>query len=167
MHTFHRRRCGDRLARACRQAALAEDMTGVTSDSIKIGNTVPYSGPAAPYGTLGRSMSAYFDTVNKAGGVAGHKIIFLSRDDAYSPPKTVEQTRKLVEEDQVAFIYALGRHRGESLGAQIPQLETCAAIERAVGRQHLERPEGISLVDVGHRELRTRRQHGGAIHPQA
>ena len=94
------------LAALAGQAALAADMTGVTSDSIKIGNTVPYSGPAAPYGTLGRAMSAYFDTVNKAGGVAGHKIIFLSRDDAYSPPKTVEQTRKLVEEDKVAFIYA-------------------------------------------------------------
>lgn len=86
--------------------ALAEDMTGVTSDSIKIGNTMPYSGPAAPYGTLGRAMSAYFATVNKAGGVDGHKIVFISRDDAYSPPKTVEQTRKLVEEDQVDFIYA-------------------------------------------------------------
>jgi branched-chain amino acid transport system substrate-binding protein len=87
-------------------AALAEDMTGVTSDSIKIGNTEPYSGPAAPYGTLGKAMSAYIDTVNRAGGVAGHKIIFLSRDDAYSPPRTVEQTRKLVEEDHVAFMYA-------------------------------------------------------------
>lgn len=87
-------------------AALAEDMTGVTSDSIKIGQTIAYSGPAAPYGTLGRAMSAYFDTVNRAGGVDGHKIIFISRDDAYSPPKTVEQTRKLVEEDHVAFIYA-------------------------------------------------------------
>ncbi|HEX4112174.1 MAG TPA: ABC transporter substrate-binding protein [Stellaceae bacterium] len=87
------------------QAVLAEDMTGVTATEIKVGNTVPYSGPAAPYGTLGRAMAAYFDTVNKAGGIAGHKIVFISRDDAYSPPKTVEQTRKLVEEDQVAFIY--------------------------------------------------------------
>jgi branched-chain amino acid transport system substrate-binding protein len=86
--------------------ALAEDMTGVTSDSIKIGNTVPYSGPAAPYGTLGKSMAAYFASVNKAGGIAGHRIDFISLDDAYSPPKTVEQTRKLVEQDHVAFIYA-------------------------------------------------------------
>ncbi len=65
-------------------AALAEDMTGVTSDSIKIGQTIAYSGPAAPYGTLGRAMSAYFDTVNRAGGVDGHKIIFISRDDVYT-----------------------------------------------------------------------------------
>ena len=86
--------------------ALAKDMTGVTDTEIRVGNTMPYSGPAAPYGTLGKSMSAYFDTVNKAGGIAGHKIIFISRDDSYTPPKTVEQTRKLVEEDHVAFIYA-------------------------------------------------------------
>jgi branched-chain amino acid transport system substrate-binding protein len=85
--------------------AFAEDTTGVTATEIRIGNTVPYSGPAAPYGTLGRAISAYVDTVNRAGGVAGHKIVFISRDDAYSPPKTVEQTRKLVEEDHVAFIY--------------------------------------------------------------
>ncbi len=85
---------------------LAEDMTGVTATEIKVGNTMPYSGPAAPYGTLGRAMSAYFDTVNRAGGVAGHKITFISLDDAYTPPRTVEQTRKLVEQDQVAFIYA-------------------------------------------------------------
>jgi branched-chain amino acid transport system substrate-binding protein len=88
------------------RGALAEDMTGVTPTSITIGNSVPYSGPAAPYGTLGRAMSAYFDTVNRAGGVDGHKIIFLSRDDGYSPPRAVEETRKLVEEDHVDFMYA-------------------------------------------------------------
>jgi branched-chain amino acid transport system substrate-binding protein len=88
------------------QASFAADMTGVTATEIKVGNTVPYSGPAAPYGTLGKAMSAYFDTVNRAGGVAGHKIKFISLDDAYTPSKTVEQTRKLVEEDGVAFIYA-------------------------------------------------------------
>jgi len=90
----------------CAQGALAEDMTGVTATEIKVGNTMPYSGPAAPYGTLGRAMAAYFDTVNRAGGVAGHKITFISLDDAYTPPRTVEQTRKLVEQEQVAFVYA-------------------------------------------------------------
>lgn len=84
----------------------AEDTTGVTSDSIKVGQTIAYSGPAAPYGTLGRALSAYIATVNRAGGVDGHKIDFISLDDAYSPPKTVEQTRKLVEEEHVDFIYA-------------------------------------------------------------
>jgi branched-chain amino acid transport system substrate-binding protein len=87
-------------------AVSAEDMTGVTATEIKVGNTVPYSGPAAPYGTLGKAMTAYFDTVNRAGGVAGHMIKFISLDDAYSPPKTVEQTRKLVEELGVSFVYA-------------------------------------------------------------
>ncbi|MGH6989830.1 MAG: ABC transporter substrate-binding protein, partial [Stellaceae bacterium] len=93
------------LMLAAGHSALAEDMTGVTATSIKVGNTVPYSGPAAPYGTIGRAMTAYFNTVNRHGGVDGHKIIFLSRDDGYSPPKTVEQTRRLVEEDHVAFMY--------------------------------------------------------------
>ncbi len=87
-------------------AARAEDMTGVTATEIRIGNTMPYSGPAAAYGTSGRAASAYYDTVNRAGGVAGHKIVFISRDDGYNPAKTVEQTRKLVEEDKVSFIYA-------------------------------------------------------------
>ena len=90
----------------CAHGALAKDMTGVTATEIKVGNTMPYSGPAAPYGTLGRGMSAYIDTVNRAGGVAGHKITLISLDDAYTPPRTVEQTRKLVEQDQVALIYA-------------------------------------------------------------
>lgn len=86
-------------------ATRAEDLTGVTATEIKIGNTMPYSGPAAPYGTSGKAMSAYIDTINREGGVAGHKIVFISRDDGYNPAKTVEQTRKLVEEDHVAFIY--------------------------------------------------------------
>jgi branched-chain amino acid transport system substrate-binding protein len=86
-------------------AARAEDMTGVTATEIRIGNTMPYSGPAAPYGTAGKAMAAYIDTVNRAGGVAGHKIVFISRDDGYNPAKTVEQTRKLIEEDKVSFIY--------------------------------------------------------------
>jgi len=86
-------------------AAPAADMPGVTATEIRIGNTTAYSGPAAPYGIFGRVMAAYFDTVNRAGGIAGHKITFISRDDAYTPARTVEQTRKLVEEDQVALIY--------------------------------------------------------------
>lgn len=86
-------------------ANAAEDMTGVTAHSIKVGNTVPYSGPAAPYGTIGIAMSAYFKSVNANGGVDGHKIDFISLDDAYSPPKSVEQVRKLVEEDHVAFMW--------------------------------------------------------------
>jgi len=74
---------------------------GVTDTEIKIGNTCFYSGPASSYGTIGKAMAAYYTMVNDEGGVNGRKINFISYDDAYSPPKTVEMTRKLVEEDQV------------------------------------------------------------------
>ncbi len=87
-------------------AARAADLPGVTATEIKIGNTSPYSGPASTYGVLGKLETAFFKMVNEQGGVAGHKINYISLDDTYSPPKTMEQTRRLVEEDQVAFTFA-------------------------------------------------------------
>ena len=86
--------------------ANAEDTPGVTATEIKIGNTVPYSGPASSYGVTGRADTAFFKMVNDNGGIAGRKINFLSLDDGYSPPRTVEQVRRLVEEEQVAFMFA-------------------------------------------------------------
>ena len=77
---------------------------GVTDTEIKIGNTCFYSGPASSYGTIGKAETAYFKMLNDQGGVNGRKIVFLSYDDAYSPPKTVEQTRKLVEQDGVLLM---------------------------------------------------------------
>jgi branched-chain amino acid transport system substrate-binding protein len=77
---------------------------GVTDTEIKIGNTGPYSGPASSYGTIPKSMAAYYRMVNDQGGVNGRRIRFISYDDGYSPPKTVEMTRKLVEEDEVLLI---------------------------------------------------------------
>ncbi len=77
---------------------------GVTDSEIKIGNTNPYSGPASAYGTIGRASTAYFDMINEQGGVNGRKINFISLDDGYSPPRTVEQIRKLVEEERVLFL---------------------------------------------------------------
>jgi branched-chain amino acid transport system substrate-binding protein len=82
------------------------DTPGITATSIKLGQTMPYSGPASAYGTIGMSHAAYFRTVNKQGGINGRQIEFLSVDDGYSPPKTVEQTRRLVEQEQVALIFA-------------------------------------------------------------
>src|SRR5258705_4754006 len=83
-------------------SALAQKKydTGVTDTEIKIGNIMPYSGPASAYGIIGKTMSAYFRMINDNGGVNGRKINFISYDDAYSPPKTVEQARKLVESDE-------------------------------------------------------------------
>jgi branched-chain amino acid transport system substrate-binding protein len=78
---------------------------GVSATEIKIGNTNPYSGPASAYGTIGKAIGAYFKKVNDEGGINGRKINFVTHDDGYSPPKTVEMVRRLVEQDQVAFVF--------------------------------------------------------------
>jgi ABC-type branched-subunit amino acid transport system substrate-binding protein len=78
---------------------------GATDKEIKIGNTNPYSGPASAYGQIGKAIAAYFKMVNDRGGINGRQINFVSYDDGYSPPKTVEMARKLVEQDQVLFIF--------------------------------------------------------------
>src|SRR5262249_3668145 len=78
---------------------------GVTDTEIKIGNIMPYSGPASAYSVIGRTEAAYFRKVNAEGGINGRKINFISYDDAYSPPKAVEQARKLVESDEVLLIF--------------------------------------------------------------
>jgi len=85
--------------------AVAEDMPGVTATSIKIGQTEAYSGNASAYGAIGRTLTALFKSVNEAGGVNGRKIDFISVDDGYIPPRTVEQTRRLVEEEGVSFMF--------------------------------------------------------------
>jgi branched-chain amino acid transport system substrate-binding protein len=92
---------------ASSSGALAQKKydTGVTDTEIKIGNIMPYSGPASAYGVIGRTEAAYFKKINDAGGINGRKINFISYDDAYSPPKTVEQARKLVESDEVLFVF--------------------------------------------------------------
>jgi branched-chain amino acid transport system substrate-binding protein len=79
--------------------------TGASDTEIKIGNTNPYSGPASAYGMIGRTIAAYFNKINAEGGINGRKINFISQDDGYSPPKTVEQARKLVESDEVLLIF--------------------------------------------------------------
>jgi len=79
--------------------------TGATDTEIKIGNIMPYSGPASAYGVIGRTEAAYFRKINDEGGINGRKINFISYDDAYSPPKAVEQARKLVEDDEVLLIF--------------------------------------------------------------
>jgi ABC-type branched-subunit amino acid transport system substrate-binding protein len=79
---------------------------GTSATEIRIGNTVPYSGPASAVGAIGKALEGYFAMVNDKGGVNGRKIKFISLDDAYSPAKAVEQTRRLVESDDVSFMLA-------------------------------------------------------------
>lgn len=86
-------------------SAYAAETPGVTDTSIKIGNTNPYSGPASAYGVIGKTISAYIKQLNDKGGVNGRKLEFISLDDGYSPPRTVQQVRKLVEAEKVAFMF--------------------------------------------------------------
>src|SRR5580698_956649 len=93
------------------QGALAQKKydTGATDTEIKIGNVEAYSGPASAYGVIGKTEEAFFKMINDQGGVNGRKINFISYDDGYSPPKTVEQVRKLIESDEVFLVFnALG-----------------------------------------------------------
>jgi branched-chain amino acid transport system substrate-binding protein len=105
-------------------AALAD----AAKDEIRIGQTLPYSGPLSGFGVIGRAQQAYFDKVNADGGINGRKIKFISLDDAYSPPKTVEHTRKLVEQDEVLLMFgSLGTATNNAVhrylnGKKVPQL---------------------------------------------
>jgi branched-chain amino acid transport system substrate-binding protein len=102
--------------------------TGASDTEIRIGNTVPYSGPASAYGVIGRTEAAYFKMINASGGIRGRKITFISYDDGYSPAKTAEQARKLVEDDAVLLVFgsvgtssntAIRKYMNEK---QVPQL---------------------------------------------
>src|SRR3954471_14048588 len=79
--------------------SLAADMRGITSTEIRIGQTMPYSGPVSAFGALGKGEVGYFKMLNERGGINGRKVNLISLDDGYAPPKTVEQTRRLVESD--------------------------------------------------------------------
>src|SRR3974390_641270 len=101
---------------------------GATDTEIKIGNIMPYSGPASAYATIGKTEAAYFNKLNAEGGINGRKINFVSYDDGYSPPKAVEQARKLVESDEVLLIFnSLGTPSNSAIqkymnGKKVPQL---------------------------------------------
>src|SRR5690348_6724329 len=92
---------------AAASPALAQKKydAGATDTEIKIGNTNPYSGPASAYGLIGKTIDAYFKKVNAEGGINGRKVNFITYDDGYSPPKAVEQVRKLVESDEVLLVF--------------------------------------------------------------
>jgi len=116
------------LAAMAAPALTEQALAGPADTEIRIGNTVPYTGPASAYGVIGKVMAAYFDKVNAEGGIRGRKINFISYDDAYNPTKTMEATRKLVEEDNVLFILAsLGTNTSQAVhpylnSKKIPQL---------------------------------------------
>ena len=123
-------------------AAQKKYDTGVTDTDIKIGNIMPYSGPASAYGIISKTMSAYFRMINDNGGVNGRRINFITYDDAYSPPKTVEQARKLVESDEVFLIFApLGTASNAAIqkymnNMRVPQLFVATGASRWGDPEH-------------------------------
>jgi branched-chain amino acid transport system substrate-binding protein len=108
--------------------APAAEMRGVSATEIKIGQTMPYSGPVSAFGALGKGEVGYFKMLNERGGINGRKINLISLDDGYAPPKTVEQTRRLVESDEVALIFSsIGTAHNTAIakylqGKNVPQL---------------------------------------------
>jgi branched-chain amino acid transport system substrate-binding protein len=125
-----------------RADAEQHNAPGVSDSEIKIGQTMPYSGPASAYGQLGRVEAAYFAWLNQRGGINGRKITLLSVDDGYSPPKAVEQVRKLVEQDEVAAIFnVLGTPNNMAIrkylnAKQVPQLFVAAGSPNFADPEH-------------------------------
>jgi ABC-type branched-subunit amino acid transport system substrate-binding protein len=115
------------------QGAFAQKKydTGATDSEIKIGNVEAYSGPASAYGIIGKTEEAYFKMINDEGGINGRKINWISYDDGYSPPKTVEQIRKLIESDEVLFVFnALGTPTQTAVREISEHQEGAAAVSR-------------------------------------
>ena len=104
-HLFHVIRLACALSLAGSTGAWAADAPGVTPTEIRIGGVFPFSGPASSIGLVGRGVLAYVQSANDRGGINGRKINYIALDDAYSPPKAVEQVRKLVESDEVLLTF--------------------------------------------------------------
>jgi branched-chain amino acid transport system substrate-binding protein len=122
--------------------ARSANAPGVTDTEIKFGQSIPYSGPASAFSVIGRTEAAYFQMINEMGGVSGRKLNFISLDDGYSPPRTIEQTRRLVEQEHVAFIFGtLGGFTNLAIRQylndnKIPQLFSAASADVIDDPQH-------------------------------
>ena len=138
-------------------AAAQKSGPGYTATEIKIGNVMPYSGPASAYGTIGKTETAYFKMINDNGGINGRKINFITYDDAYSPPKAVEQVRKLVESDEVLAVFnPLGTPSNTAVQKYLNDKEGAATLRRhrrvQVGRsKDLSMDDGLATVISGGR----------------
>jgi branched-chain amino acid transport system substrate-binding protein len=130
------------LALAGPAAAQKKYSPGASDSEIKIGNIMPYSGPASAYGTIGRSEAAYFKMINEQGGINGRKLDFITLDDGYSPPKAVEQVRKLVEQEEVLLIFQpLGTPSNSAIqqymnAKKVPQLFVATGASKWGDPQH-------------------------------
>jgi branched-chain amino acid transport system substrate-binding protein len=145
---------------------------GASDTEIKIGNIMPYSGPASVYGVIGKTEEAYFNKINAEGGIGGRKISFISYDDGYSPPKAVEQARKLVESDEVLVVFnPLGTPSNSAIqkylnASHVPQLFVATGASKwndpkdfpwTIGWQPPIRAKRISMRNSCSRRSRTPR----------
>ncbi len=121
---------------------------GVTDTEIKLGQTMPYSGPASAYGEVGRIQSIYFNMINAQGGVNGRKINLVSLDDGYSPPKTVEQTRKLVEEEKVLAIFTLLGSPGNIAVAKYLNAQKVPQLMSSAGTALVDDPKNLPWTTI-------------------
>ena len=119
--------------------------TGATDTEIKIGNIMPYSGPASAYGVIGKTEAAYFNKINAEGGINGRKISFISYDDAYTPAEDRRAGAQAGRERRGAVHLQLARHAAELGDPEIHEPEEGAAAVRRHRRHQVERPEGIPL----------------------
>src|SRR3954468_3357564 len=134
------------MAAALAAPAMAQKKydPGATDKEIKVGNTDPYSGPASAYGQIGKAIAAYFKMVNDQGGINGRKVNFVTYDDSYSPPKTVEMARRLVEQDHVLFLFqTLGTPSNTAIHKymntmKVPQLNVATGATKWNDPQHFK-----------------------------
>ena len=137
---------------------------GASDTEIKIGNIMPYSGPASSYGVIGKTEEAFFKMINAEGGINGRKINFISYDDAYSPPKAIEQARKLVESDEVLLIFQPLGTPSNSAIHEVHERQESAAAFRRLRRNQMRRSEELPLDDGLSAQLPERRAHLRQIH---
>src|SRR6202165_39114 len=137
------------LVLALSAPAAAADAPGVTATEIKIGGVFPFSGPASSIGLVGKAVLAYVQSINDLGGINGRKINYIAMDDAYSPPKAVEQVRKLVESDEVAFIFSQLGTPGNTASAKYLALKGVPTIALVSGSNKFTSVADFPLTTTG------------------
>ena len=145
--------------------------TGASDTEIRIGNTVPYSGPLSVYGVIGRTEAAYFKKLNDAGGINGRKVTFISYDDAYSPPKALEQVRKLVESDEVLAMFSMVGSPSNAAVMKYMNAKKVPQLFAASGAAKFSDPQGapwtMAWIPSYRAEARTYVQNILATNPKA
>jgi hypothetical protein len=158
---------------ACAALALASPAvaqkkydTGANDTEIRIGNIMPYSGPASAYGTIGKTLGAYFNKVNAEGGIKGRKITYITYDDGYAPPKTVEQARPSRRERRRAADPQQPRDRAQHRDPEIHEFKEGAAALRRDWRDQVRRSEELPVDHGMAAELPERRPHLRSLHSE-